>query len=52
VHPRFPMALSADHSSTVPDYVLDIPSDAVPDPSSSTMAPAQHGTRLQHGIRK
>jgi hypothetical protein len=52
VHPGSTTALSVDHSYTILDSIPRNSSDAVPDSSSSTMAPALHGTRLQHGICK
>jgi hypothetical protein len=52
VHPGSTTALSVDHSYTILDSIPRNSSDAVSDSSSSTMAPALHGTRLQHGICK
>jgi hypothetical protein len=52
MNPGSTTAPSAERSSSVPDCVLGVPSNVAPDPPSSTTAPARHGTRLQHGIRK
>jgi hypothetical protein len=52
MHPGSTTAPSADHSNSIPDYVPGNSSDAISDYSSSTMAPAWHGTWLQHGIHK
>jgi hypothetical protein len=52
VHSGSATTPSAECSSSVPDSVSGLTSDVTPDPTSSTTAPARHGTRLQHGIRK
>jgi hypothetical protein len=52
MHPGSTTAPSAYHSSSILDYVPGNSIDAIPDYSSSTMAPAWHGTWLQHGIHK